>query len=90
METPQKTDMAVIDHFEGDTAVLLVGAGQRAMDMPHGRLSPVQGRLDLRPVVRCSFGHPTDRGLYATIGLTVLKLTLAPKPAIAAGSSWRQ
>lgn len=33
--------------------------------------SPIQVRLDLRPVARRNFAHPTGRGMYATIAPTV-------------------
>lgn len=40
MENTPKTESAVIDRFEGDMAVLLVGTAQRVIDVPRALLPP--------------------------------------------------
>jgi hypothetical protein len=40
MERSGQSEMAVIDRFEGDIAVLLVGSAQRMVDVPRERLPP--------------------------------------------------
>jgi hypothetical protein len=40
METTEPTEMAVIDRFEGQMAVLLIGTRQRVLDVPRELLPP--------------------------------------------------
>jgi hypothetical protein len=61
MENTSETERAVIDRFEGQSAVLLVGSEQRVVDVPRDRLPPdvqpgqwLQIRLDGKALIEAT------------------------------------